>query len=64
VLDRIDEVSLRNSVLECVFDRTAPWTLILTSEIPSILAMCDKVYEIQKGKLVEATSLGKQGERS
>ena len=64
ILDRVDDVSLRSSILESVFDRKAPWTLLLTSENPNILSLCDSVYELRKGSLLESSSFKQQGDLS
>ncbi len=64
ILDRIDDVSLRGGILDSVFDRTAPWTLVLTSENADILSLCDSVYELRKGSLLESSSFKQQGDLS
>jgi putative ABC transport system ATP-binding protein len=62
ILDRIDDVSLRSSILQSVFDRQAPWTLLLTSENRNILSLCDSVYELRKGSLLESSTFSQQGD--
>ena len=64
ILDRIDDVSLRGSILDSVFDRAASWTLLLTSENANILSRCDRVYELSKGCLLESSTFKQQGDLS
>jgi ABC-type bacteriocin/lantibiotic exporter with double-glycine peptidase domain len=51
ILDQIDDSNLRNTLLKSLFDGRAPWTLLVTSENPAVLAMCDAVYELRNGTL-------------
>lgn len=51
ILDQIDDVSLRSSLLRHLFDKNAGWTLIVTTEHDSVLSMCDRVYELRNGRL-------------
>lgn len=61
ILDRIDDVSLRTTLLKSLFERSAPWTLLVTTDNATILGMCDAVYELRRGALVEISNPGGKG---
>jgi putative ABC transport system ATP-binding protein len=50
-LDHIHDAPDIESLLDVLFDRGAPWTLVIASVHPSLLARCDKIYEIRESGL-------------
>jgi ABC-type bacteriocin/lantibiotic exporter with double-glycine peptidase domain len=51
-LDNVDSESYKK-VIEVLFQKNAPWTLILTTHNPDIPQYCDHVYLLEDGKLRE-----------
>lgn len=45
-LDHLDDLPMREELYNRLFDRTRPWTLIVTSQSPEILGRCDSVFEL------------------
>ncbi len=56
VLDRLDEQTLPN-IIECLFDADAPWTLILTSQLPEVIQRCNRHLQIKDGYIVNLTEM-------
>lgn len=55
-LDHLDDLPERSELLDCLFDAASPWTLIVVSENPEILARCQSLYAIRDRRIVEARS--------
>lgn len=47
----------RERVLDLVFDREAPWTVVVASNAPDVLERCDQVLELPSGALSGAPAL-------
>jgi ATP-binding cassette subfamily B protein len=54
-LDHLDDLPERGRLLDCLFDPSAGWTLVVVSEDREILERCERVFRIRNGNLVEAT---------
>ncbi|MBI1354206.1 MAG: ATP-binding cassette domain-containing protein [Acidobacteria bacterium] len=54
VLDGIGDRVLRDSIARMLFDRSAPWTLVCITNRPDLLALCDRVVRLERGRLSEA----------
>ncbi|MFN3323753.1 MAG: peptidase domain-containing ABC transporter [Bryobacteraceae bacterium] len=50
-LDPIEEARERQRVIDALFSREAPWTLIVISSSQAVLERCDSVYALDKGKI-------------
>ncbi|MFN7925640.1 MAG: ATP-binding cassette domain-containing protein [Bryobacteraceae bacterium] len=50
-LDRSHDSPGIERLLDVLFDREAPWTLVVASSHPSLLARCDRVYDLSESKL-------------
>jgi ABC-type bacteriocin/lantibiotic exporter with double-glycine peptidase domain len=50
-LDSID-ANAHDKVLDVLFNRTAPWTLILTTHNADLTRYCDEVYYLREGKIL------------
>lgn len=55
VNEALDELSdeQREALLDLLFDRSAPWTLVVASQRAEILARCDRVLRLSDGALGE-----------
>jgi len=53
VLDRIEADKL-TSVISTLFAKEAPWTLIITSQLPQVINVCSRHLHIEQGKIIEA----------
>lgn len=51
---------VREPMLDFLFDRARPWTLVVTSNDPRIHARCDTVYRLEDGRLTLETSSGRK----
>ncbi len=51
-LDVVKDARERDHLMETLFRREAPWTLVVASAEEEILQRCDRVYEIAGGRLV------------
>jgi putative ABC transport system ATP-binding protein len=51
LLDHIDDVHQRETLLETLFAPGAPWTLLVASSSESVLARCETVYRLESGVL-------------
>jgi ABC-type multidrug transport system fused ATPase/permease subunit len=50
-LDGIDDFRLDGDLARALFAAGAPWTLIVATERPELWPLCDRVYELQGGRL-------------
>lgn len=55
-LDALDDLPMRGQLLETIFRRESPWTLIVVSDSAEILSLCDQIYELKLGKLNPCTA--------
>lgn len=51
-LDTVRDARERDVLLDTLFSREAPWTLIVASAEDDVMRQCDRVYEITSGRLV------------
>jgi ABC-type bacteriocin/lantibiotic exporter with double-glycine peptidase domain len=51
VLDSVDDLPERESLIETLFSKNSPWTLLIASQKPDILARCKSVVEIRDRRL-------------
>lgn len=58
VLDGIDD-AMRTPLLDALFDRGAPWTLVVVSSDPHVMQRADRVLTLSQGALAE-----REGDRS
>jgi ABC-type bacteriocin/lantibiotic exporter with double-glycine peptidase domain len=58
-LDQLDGVVNREKMLDALFDPNAPWTLLVTTEDPALLARCTQVYELSGGVVREYSPRGR-----
>lgn len=56
-LDHLDDLPQRERLLNVLFAPSAPWTLLVVSEKPDILARCERVYRLGGRKLVPEAEL-------
>lgn len=59
VLDQVDEPTMRAQLIANLFSRSMPWTVIVATENPDILAHCDRVVEIRDRRIEETGTLSK-----
>ena len=52
-LDDVNEPELRLRMVDMLFDRDAPWTLVCVTRSPDLLALCDRVIEPRDERLIE-----------
>ena len=45
--------SCRLRVLDAIFDRAMPWTLVMVSDDPEVLQRCDRVLRVEAGRVME-----------
>jgi ABC-type bacteriocin/lantibiotic exporter with double-glycine peptidase domain len=58
-LDAIDDLRVGGALVRTLFAPDAPWTLILATERPELLPLCDRIYVIEDGTLrAEAAAPG------
>lgn len=53
VLDRIEDLQIRGTLVETLFAPDTPWTLVLVTERPEIWPLCDRVFMLRNGLLQE-----------
>ncbi len=53
VLDGIDDLNVNGALVRTLFDKNAPWTLVLTTEREELWQFCDRVYLLAGGELQE-----------
>ena len=51
ILDGIRDLANEGQLLDSLFSKDAPWTLVVTSSEPAVLSRCDRVFELTDGKL-------------
>jgi putative ABC transport system ATP-binding protein len=56
LLDQIVDTRERDCVLSELFSKENNWTLVMISQLPSVLTRCDAFYRLQGGKLVKEDS--------
>jgi ABC-type bacteriocin/lantibiotic exporter with double-glycine peptidase domain len=54
-LDALDDLPERGKLLELIFRRDAPWTLVTVSDSAEVLSLCDRVYELNDDGLNPCT---------
>lgn len=54
-LDPILDSESWPDIRACLFDREAPWTLVVATGNPEVLAACDRTYTLRDNQLVEVT---------
>lgn len=52
ILDRLSAAD-REKAIRAVFHGSQRWTVVVVTQSPSVLAQCDRVYGLVKGRLVE-----------
>jgi ABC-type multidrug transport system fused ATPase/permease subunit len=55
VLDRIDRRCLP-TILDKLLATDAPWTLIVVSQLPQVIARCERHLQIQQGTITEVAT--------
>lgn len=48
ILDAIDLADCPN-LISCLFDRSAPWTLLISSTDPKVIGLCDRTLDLATG---------------
>jgi ABC-type bacteriocin/lantibiotic exporter with double-glycine peptidase domain len=56
-LDYLDDLPQKDRLLKVLFSPKAPWTLLVVSQDPSILARCERVYAIRNHKIIETAPI-------
>ena len=51
LLDRMGDLDEEDGLLDALFSKEAPWTLIVVSSDENVLSRCDRVYELGQGTL-------------
>jgi len=52
-LDWLDDAAGLDQALRTVFDRNAPWTVLVATNRPEIAARCDRTMQVVQGRIVE-----------
>jgi putative ABC transport system ATP-binding protein len=60
VLDQIDELEITGPLVRTLFAPDAPWTLIVATERASLWPLCDSVFRLSEGVLVEESVSSEQ----
>jgi ABC-type bacteriocin/lantibiotic exporter with double-glycine peptidase domain len=60
VLDQLDHRHCPN-LLPSIFDRSVPWTLIVSGTSPNIVGMCDRIISLSEGDNADSVPLPPQG---
>ncbi|MDX2154251.1 MAG: ATP-binding cassette domain-containing protein [Bryobacteraceae bacterium] len=55
-LESLVDARDREQIIDAIFDRRAPWTLIVVSADEGVLGRCDRVYELRGGTIEEAST--------
>jgi ABC-type bacteriocin/lantibiotic exporter with double-glycine peptidase domain len=56
MLDWLDEPEC-GQLLDMLFDRQQPWTLLVATRRPEVLARCERIYRLDSGNLLEVRAL-------
>jgi putative ABC transport system ATP-binding protein len=56
LLDQVDDTTLRESILEALFQAGRASTVVVVSTCPDVLAACARVWRLEDGKLQELPS--------
>lgn len=51
-LDGVDDAA-RARIVNAIFARSTPWTVLVTTHVADIAALCDERYRIERGALIE-----------
>lgn len=57
VLDQIEDLQIGGPLVSILFHPEAPWTLIVATERTEIFPLCERVYVLEGGRLVEEARL-------
>jgi ABC-type bacteriocin/lantibiotic exporter with double-glycine peptidase domain len=55
-LDTLDDLPERGQLMETIFSKDAPWTVIVVSDSAEILSFCERIYELKDTGLEPCTT--------
>ena len=58
LLDRMGDLGEEDKLLDALFSKTVPWTMLVVSSDSAVLSRCDRVYELVDGVARRVTTSG------